>query len=291
MSNESAGNSYCFFGKLPQYPDFIKYKATSEGFILFDNWLQKGIASAKLNLGSNWKEYYSNSSCFDFFFPVQNSDYVLVGVLQPSFDKSNRQFPFLVFTELGAAMFNTDVFGSMPLILNSLYYRAKQLYSAALKSFEVNEIVSELYNTEVRLNSVSAANKIFTEYLESTTVGDFLYRTNIETSIGSKAELSDAGSITLRYITDEDYYNFDTGFAIYFMSILYNRLDRIPYFFKTINSDGTAELFIYFNHPDFAEFTRLISGDRSTVKIKNSLLNDNNPHISLKKYIDENLLH
>lgn len=291
MNNESSANSFCFFGKLPQYPDFIRYKSSSEEFIIFDNWLQRGIATAKQDLGSSWKDIYSNSQNVDFFFPVKNSEYILSGTFHPSSDRSGRQFPFVVFSELPKSFFNPNQAGTFPLILNSVFYRAKQLHSVASKTSEINDIVNEFNKTEVRLNSASAAENILNEYLENTTLNDFLSRTKIETSLSERVELSDSGSIALRFISDDENNNFDTGFAIYFSFVLYNRSNSMPYFFKTSKSDEKVELFIYFNHPDAAEFTKLISGGRSTDKIISSLLNNNNPHISLKDFIDENRLH
>lgn len=286
MNNESAANSFCFFGKLPQFPDFIRYKSSSEEFITFDNWLQGGISSAKLNLGSSWKDQYSSSENVDFFFPVINSEFILTGTLHPSSDKSGRQFPFVVFSVLPKSFFSPDQTGTLPLILNSIFYKAKQLYSLASRTLEINDIVNEFNKSEIRLNSASAAENIFSEYLSTTTISDLLARIQFEKSFNSNSEIPDSNSALVKFISDEENYNFDTGFFLYFSHLLFSQSKGVPYFFKSFSNTNEVTINIYFNQPDANEFTRIIAGSHSSAWIIDPLFNDVNPGITLKELTD-----
>lgn len=206
-SNESFGFSY--FGKLPQYADFIKHKAGSEEFALLDDWLQKGIASARLKFKNDWKAVYTSSNVFDFFFPVKKNNNILAGVLFPGTDKSGREFPFVIFSILNGKNFNSKTVSSLPLILNRFYYQAKQLYLIANNSTDVNQITSEFNKTEVSLQSSTAIENVFNEYLETTSVGELINRISSENVATSENNLRDKKSFSLSFKTDDENYNFN----------------------------------------------------------------------------------
>lgn len=287
MSIESiVTNSLGFFGKLPQFPDFIKYRAGAEEFILFDDWLQKGIASAKSKLGNSWKDLYSNSNNFEFFFPTKRNDSIISGVLFPSEDKSGRQYPFIIFSILQNNPFSPNQAGSLPLVLNSFYYRAKQLFNNVSESTDLNQILSEFNKTEFRLNPVLAAETIFNEYLESTSAKEFISRTRFDNINNNVYEQTENNSIAINFRTDDDNNNFDTGFIIHLYTILFGQTKIFPYIFKTLTADSIVELFLYFNQPEPTEYVKLINSWKSTINVFNPLFDKININISLREFLN-----
>ena len=62
-----------------------------------DNWLQEGLALAKLKYKNEWKDFYNNTSSINFIYPFTGTDNTTIGVISPSNDKSGRSFPFIMF--------------------------------------------------------------------------------------------------------------------------------------------------------------------------------------------------
>jgi type VI secretion system ImpM family protein len=88
-----------YFGKLPGYPDFIKFNSGDTEFCRFDEWIQKGMHSAKLKF-NDWKSLYRKAPPYNFIIPGKETDKVLAGLLYFSYDKHEREFPFIIFTSL-----------------------------------------------------------------------------------------------------------------------------------------------------------------------------------------------
>lgn len=290
MNNEiSSVNNFSFFGKLPQFPDFISHRAGSQEFRILDDWLQKGIAQAKMQLGSEWKPSYQNSGYFDFFFPIANTKRIITGVINSSNDKSGRDFPFIVFSLMPAQLFYSNSYGTLPLILNSFFYRAKQLFNYSIDSNDVGKIISYFDKSEIRLNSFSAANKIFDEYLITTTASEFINRINIDLSDEFVRTPEDKNYLAFRFTTDDENYNFDTGFLISLFSVLFKTSNAIPCFFKTITPSHTVKLYVYFTQPETSEYSKIITGNTDNYSL-NALTEYNNKDISLKDLLDKKLL-
>lgn len=281
LNNESL--SFGYFGKLPQYADFIKHKAGAEEFSLLDDWLQKGIASAKIKFKSDWKSVYSKSPVYEFFFPVKKNESVIAGVLYPGLDKSGREFPFIIFSLLKKKSFNQKQNGSLPLKLNRFYYQAKQLFTIAANSTDVNSINTEFNKAAITLNTSSAIENLFEEYLSSTSVNELNDR------IFARLE-NDSQSQGISFNADDENYNFDSGFLIQLSCMVNRDTDSLPFIFRTRIQDYNANIFIYSTQPDAEEFSKLITSETSN-KLINQLTNFSNKHNSLKQYLEEQSLH
>lgn len=281
-SNTSSDKNYFgFFGKLPQFPDFIKYRASSDEFNILDDWIQKGIISAKLSFGNNWKEIYNNSNCYEFIFPVSKFNKIIAGTLNPGYDKAGRQFPFVVFSLFEDSFFNSLQIGILPLILNSFFYRAKQLYLYSLKAQELSEIVDEFNKAEIRISSANAANEIFDEYLSLTTVNELFSRMKLVNNFNDSEPSID---YKLRYQTDEENSNFDTGFILEMIRGKIKSDAKQSCFFKHTDSNYNVRLFFYENIPEPTEFPKLVSGEFTSYPV-NILLGQPAPSIVLKELI------
>ncbi len=281
LNNDSL--SFGYFGKLPQYADFIKHKAGSEEFSLLDDWLQKGIASAKIKFKNDWKTVYSKSPVYEFFFPVKKNESVIAGVLYPGIDKSGREFPFIIFSVMKKKSFNNKLIGSLPLKLNRFFYQAKQLYTIAVNSTDVNSINTEFSKTSVSINTSSAIDNLFEEYLSSTSISELNER------IFTQLE-NDSQSQGISFIADDENYNFDSGFLIQVSSVVNRNSDMLPFIFRTRTEDYNAKIFVYPVQPDSEDFSKLITAETSD-KIKNKLFDFNNRNITLKQYLEEQSLH
>lgn len=281
-SNTSTDKNYFgFFGKLPQFPDFIKFRSSSDEFNILDDWIQKGIISAKLSFGNNWKEIYSNSDSYEFVFPVSKYNKIVAGTLNPGYDKAGRQFPFVVFSVFEDSFFNSFQIGILPLILNSFYYRAKQLYLYSLKAQELNEIIDEFNKAEIRISSANAANEIFDEYLSMTTVNELYSRIKFSNSLNDSEPSLD---YKFYYQTDDENSNFDTGFILEMISSKIKSDAKQLCFFKYTDSNYNVRLFFYDNIPEPTEFPRLVLGKFTSYPI-NLVLGQPVPDISLKELL------
>jgi type VI secretion system ImpM family protein len=288
QNNDVLGFSY--FGKLPQYADFIKHNAGSKEFSFLDEWLQSGIASAKTKLKNDWKEIYNRSNAFDFFFPVKQSNNVIAGVLFPGKDKSGREFPFIVFSIVSGKFFNAQKCGSISLQLNSFSYTAKRLLNIAINSSDINQTNREFSSASSRLIPAQTTENIFNEYLSSTSVNELLTRTANGISVNSGSITEQRKSFSISFSTDEDNYNFDTGFFIYLSSLISRKNNSHQFIFKSKTDDYKVNLHIYFDQPEADEFSKIISIE-TTNSILSLLQNTTNTNISLKEFIDEQRLH
>ena len=89
-----------FLGKLPQFSDFIKLNASSKEILVLDNWIQEGLALAKLKYKNDWHNYYNNCPKIYFIYPFTDTENILLGVIFPAKDRSGRNYPFIMFQYL-----------------------------------------------------------------------------------------------------------------------------------------------------------------------------------------------
>lgn len=152
-SSISAG----YFGKLPQYSDFIKYNAGGPEIILIDDWIQQGIKSAKLKM-KNWKSTYKNSPVYEFVYPFTNTTHLITGIIKPAYDKNEREYPFLTFLTIPFSLFHNNDYYHFPLTLANQFKEMKKLSTDNLS--KMNDGV-----TEIAMNT--ATNETFPEYLNN----------------------------------------------------------------------------------------------------------------------------
>lgn len=268
-------NCFSFFGKLSQFPDFIKHKAVSDEFSILDDWIQKGIISSKLEFGNSWKEIYENSQSFEFILPFESSNKIICGVINPGFDKSRRHFPFIVFMFFKREFFDSFRTGAAPLVLNSFFYKAKQLFQFSLKSQGLNEIVNEFNKAEIRISSVIAAENVFEEYLSATTLLELINRIKLKSVKENTSRSNSTEAFSLSFCSDDENINFDTGFILELIKIKIRSQHNIPCIFKTSDQDFKVSLYVYPALPEPTEFPKLISGEVSVLNLKDFISTEN----------------
>ena len=124
-----------YFGKLPGFPDFIKYNSAGKEIIVIDTWLQEGLALAKLKIKNDWKSYYNSLNKMNFIFPFTGTDNITIGNISSSNDKSGRSYPFIMFS-----LFNKN---SITELSNYLIpYAFKEIFSGMNKILDEIQIIS-----------------------------------------------------------------------------------------------------------------------------------------------------
>lgn len=203
-----------YFGKLPEFSDFIKFNAGSSEIIFIDNWLQAGLAYARLNFKSNWKDKYDKLPSTGFFLPVPSSDKVVTGMLYPGKDKSGREFPFLIFSLLPGNYFNE--FHFIPAALQQILEGFDELLR---KEDDIHSLNNALKNYKIILPYKESLQNKFNEFLSNTSIIQFLKRTNLNYSALKITELvySESTSIRISFSSDLKYFGFDAGTLLFIL--------------------------------------------------------------------------
>lgn len=86
-----------FYGKLPQYGDFVGRRLPS-GFVKpLDRWLQEAIFNSRQQLGIRFRDCFLAAPVWRFVLgPGSCGKYSAAGILAPSFDKVGRCFPMII---------------------------------------------------------------------------------------------------------------------------------------------------------------------------------------------------
>lgn|GEM_PF-3900465 len=116
-----------YFGKLPQYNDFIKYNAGGPEILKLDDWIQKGIKLGKKKMKEGWKHAYRNSPVYNFIYPFTDSPNLIAGTIEAGYDKSKREYPFIVFATLPFSSIKRDHYNLLPLMLSNPLEQIKNM--------------------------------------------------------------------------------------------------------------------------------------------------------------------
>ena len=92
----TAGFPALCFGKLPGFADFVRHNAGGRDVLAFDRWLQQGLFHARAELRDEWPRAFREATPYHFVFFPESAESFLVGVLQPSRDRGEREYPFVV---------------------------------------------------------------------------------------------------------------------------------------------------------------------------------------------------
>jgi len=255
-----------YFGKLPEFNDFIKYNAGSPEILFIDNWLQEGLAQAKIKFKTEWKGKYFNLQPTEFFLSVPSSEKVTAGMLYAGNDKSNREFPFIIFSILPGNIFN-----KFYLIPAALQQMLSVLDDLLRKEEDVSSLNNALKNYRIVLPPEDSLNQNFNEYLLNTKVNQFLIRTGLSHCIFNLHEItySDSSLVSISLGSDENHFNFDAGFLIYLLNEKMNLSFRHSSVFWNRTGENKFRIIIFpfkltsINFLDLLEFdskdTRLIN--------------------------------
>jgi type VI secretion system ImpM family protein len=157
MFNSTSGNNKNivsgFFGKLPGFPDFIKYNSAGKEILAIDTWLQEGLALAKLKFKNDWKSYYNNLTKINFIYPFTGTDNITIGKISSSNDKSGRSYPFIMFN-----LFNKNSISELSNFL--IPYAFKEILFELDKIIAVNKMAEDTANLKHGIDNLRMQNLV-----------------------------------------------------------------------------------------------------------------------------------
>jgi type VI secretion system ImpM family protein len=138
-----SGSSALCFGKLPSHADFIRFNAASREALALDEWLHHGLYFARTQLGVGWEQDFTHAPTYRFVFNPESADRFLAGVMQPSQDKSQRSYPFLVSLLLDHRWLRDSDAHLAPAAFSSFFEGAGRLIRDATNGLEMREIADQ----------------------------------------------------------------------------------------------------------------------------------------------------
>lgn len=89
--------SFGFFGKIPGAGDFLRHNLPRDFVDGWDRWLQTTILEVREATGSRWEVCYMSAPIWRFTLPPgMCGDAAMLGVLMPSVDRVDRQYPLTI---------------------------------------------------------------------------------------------------------------------------------------------------------------------------------------------------
>jgi len=266
-SNVSSG----FFGKLPGFNDFIKYNAAGKEILTIDNWLQEGLALAKLKYKNEWKNYYNNSLTLNFIYPFTGTDNTIIGVIFPSNDKSGRSFPFLVFSNIKKNVNDGLSFHLFPSAQREIFNLYRDILEANNLVEDTSGLKSLTDNIKLPVvNDVLVSND-YKKFISENKLSDVFDLDN-----ENKFNLNDYFENRLRIFEHficfsfaEDLNHSTNSFMIcYYIQLLqkiFKNSDSTPGIFWTQLDNRSGLLFLIFTKPSPKDFIDLLIYNRSSL--------------------------
>lgn len=294
-----------YFGKLPKFADFVKYNAGGEEILYIDRWIQEGMVAAKNELKSLLKENYKESLQYSFFDPFTNTVNNLTGIISPGHDKSDREFPFLIFYIMNKNFYNYIPGYLVPLVNINTINAYKNLIEFAKESDnllsineEMNRTIYKIYPNDASMDYQEFLANTYQEIFWERAYGNFdnpakfalinnlgKLRTNFNSSTGIK----------ISFTSEEEYLEPDLCFFIQLILTMANKISYLPALFWTSDKD-TVYLYIFFNKPSAQHFVDIIFQKDNEGRIIQAEKYDderkllNSIHSSYKKLLEKNKL-
>lgn len=255
-----------YFGKLPEFNDFIKFNSGLPEILFVDKWIQDGLANAKLKIKNAWKEKYETLLPTNFYIPFQSSGRATAGVMYSSCDKSGREFPMVGFSVIPFK--NLSDFAFIPAVLREI----PLMLDHHLRNEEnLNDLNSSFRNFIPEIKNEAAFSRGFQNYLNSTSIGSFSARTGIDASTISTANLSysESSFIKISFNSDSDNFAFDCAFFIKQLNQKMNLSPEHSSVFWNKSDDSRFNIAIIPFKLKSINFLDLISPDYNDVRIIN----------------------
>jgi type VI secretion system protein ImpM len=166
-----------FFGKLPSHADFIRFNASGEDMRALDSWLQEGLYQAAKHHNQNWDTVYKKSPAYHFVFNPQDSEFSLIGLYKPSFDKSQRKFPFIISKRVTNASLDPKHAHQLPLLFKDFFRTAAQIFQESQDDAPVEKLRERLTNIKgISTEDLESCEKNFEKYVSATSLESFMIR-------------------------------------------------------------------------------------------------------------------
>ena len=263
------------FGKLPHFGDFVRHNAASREARAFDQWIQEGLYFAKGRMRQEWGQAFRSSSPYHFVFHPETADRFLVGILQPSHDKGEREYPFLVFVQVDRPRFGSGM-TLIPIAFDSFFAGARALISRANNGVEMRQIPEQVEELNVSLAvTARSAEREFDDWISMTTVGQLftelfggfedprkflLFRNLTEILEPLRQRGASRFPLGLRFPLSTGRVGYEASFWIELsMSILGNPAIAPVYFWTAAHDGRPAYLYLFFRQPSSRALTQLVN--------------------------------
>jgi hypothetical protein len=235
----------------------------------------------------------------------------LTGIISPSFDKSEREFPFLIFYNLNKTYFNRIPANLIPLVSSRTLNAYKSLYEYSYVSDSLSSINDKMNNILYKISSEEAALE-YQKFLSDTyqdvfwerTIGEFnnpikfaLINNLIKflSDLRFKTNLNFSFGIKISFTSEIEYCELNLSFFIHLILVISNKLSYLPAMFWTFN-ENRVFLYLFFTKPSAQQFIDIIfqkdNEDRIIIAEKfedqNKMMNS--LHSSYKKLLEKNKL-
>lgn len=266
-----------FFGKLPHYPDFIKYNASSNEVIDFDEWIQQGLMIAKERLQNDWSDAYRSAPIYCFLFPSDDKQNILMGVMRSSNDLSGRKYPFIALQKIILAELPEHSAYHLPIIYNEFLDKSETFVKNA-NDIDRLEYLTTQFDQMAFLaeNEVDSLINQYDKFLLNTTQEEFYHQIGIDFDNSTRylilKNLNDillpfrdqnvsGFSLGLRFpLSNGNKYHFETAFWMHTSMQICNNFNLPPFVFWTAQKPSCV---LFFKKPSASEYTILIKPDKS----------------------------
>ena len=164
-----------YFGKLPTFGDFVRHQATTPGWQVLDEWVQRGIR--RLSMGPRravLDQALAEGAPFCFFFTPPRSPQLLVGVMQASADQAGRFYPFSVGCSIPVQQASPIDAARLPVRSQAFLNEAAAfVQEATAGEHEHRALADALPQVEAALAQAPRADSEHAAYLERTTFKAF----------------------------------------------------------------------------------------------------------------------
>ncbi len=162
-----------YFGKLPEFNDFVKFNSGLPEILFIDKWIQDGIANARLKLKSDWRRKYETLPPTNFYIPFPSSERAAAGIIYSSNDKSGREFPMVIFSVMPLRNFERTslIPAKLTSVLSGLDYHLR-------KEENLLSLNTSLKNFDAPVPDETSSGNDFQNFLSVTTLDQLIKRTN-----------------------------------------------------------------------------------------------------------------
>ncbi|HET6371579.1 MAG TPA: type VI secretion system-associated protein TagF [Nitrospiria bacterium] len=163
------------FGKLPIYPDFIRFHAVGEEIRALDQWFQEGIHATQSRWGRSWETEFTKIDPWNFVFHPKGGEAFLIGAFVPSRDRSGRRYPFFAFLRVERRRFDVPL-RFLPLIYTPFLEEASRLTQSEWSGMDLRGFLDHLERLVVPLpedGAPAACLEAYRAFLAEKTSRDF----------------------------------------------------------------------------------------------------------------------
>jgi type VI secretion system ImpM family protein len=158
-----------YFGKLPDFSDFVRHNASGDDVRAFEQWIQEALYLASRHFDHNWTSVFRSAPAYHFLFASENQTVLLIGIFQPSHDKSERTYPFVVSRRMDSQLLPDHDVALIPLAFRPFFRSSVSLIQDGLKGLPLSEITLGLDGVRGDLaHNFATGSADFEDYLQST---------------------------------------------------------------------------------------------------------------------------